>query len=88
MKQATGELNMTVIVVIIIALLSFFFFNILWPQISGNFAKKTKCDEAICECPERDNNGKCKVPDNNALVKCTYKDKKGQAHDIMCTWKG
>ena len=38
MKQAMGDLNMTVIVVVIIALLSFFLFNKRWPKIKKKFA--------------------------------------------------
>lgn len=87
MKEATGELNMTVIVVTIVAMLSFFFFTILWPNIKANFAKNTKCDEAICECPERDNStGKCIVPESG-YVTCKYVDSSGE-HDIICAWKG
>ena len=37
MKEATGELNMTLIVVVIVALLSFFFFSVIWPNIKGGF---------------------------------------------------
>ena len=37
MKEASGELNLTVIVVVIVALLAFFFFSIIWPRIDGNF---------------------------------------------------
>ncbi len=80
MKEATSELNLTVIVVIIVALLSLFFFTILWPTIKNNFAKETKCDEAICpkegETPQ------------NGEVTCTYRDKNGTEHDITCAWKG
>ena len=44
MKQAMGDLNMTVIVVVIIALLSFFFFNINLPMNQKKFSRKKKCD--------------------------------------------
>lgn len=87
MKEAQGELNMTVIVVGIIAVLSFFFFSVLWPNIRGNFEKNTKCDEAICECPGRDSEGNCVVPEDG-MVQCYYKDKSGNKQNIMCTWKG
>lgn len=87
MKEATGELNLTVVVVIIVALLSLFFFSILWPTIKGNFAKETKCDEAICLCPSKDFNGKCIIPEGGQVT-CTYKDKNGTEHDITCAWKG
>ena len=87
MKQAMGDLNMTVIVVVIIALLSFVFFTILWPMIQNNFAIETRCDEAICLCPSKDSNGNCIVPENGEVT-CTYTDDNGQSHDITCAWKG
>lgn len=87
MKEATGELNLTVVVVLIIAVLSFFFFSVIWPMIQSNFARNTKCDEAICECPGRDGDGNCIIP-SDGLVDCYYRDKNGTAQNITCTWKG
>ncbi len=78
MKQTMGDLNLTVIVVVIIALLSFFFFTILWPMIQDNFARNTRCDEAIC----------AKQPNNDGSVDCTYRDSNGTEHEITCAWKG
>ena len=80
MKQTMGELNLTVIVVIIVALLSFFFFTILWPMIQNNFARNTKCDEAICL---KDN-----VISGGKEVECTYRDQNGAEQKIICAWKG
>ena len=87
MKEAQGELNLAVIVVVIVALLSIFFFSSIWPSIQNNFAKNTRCDEAICPCPERDNNGNCVVPEGGQVT-CTYRDDNGTEHDITCAWKG
>lgn len=78
MKQAMGDLNMTVIVVVIIALLSFFFFTIIWPMIQNNFARNTRCDEAICESKS---NG-------DGSVDCYYYDNNGTQQPITCAWKG
>lgn len=80
MKEATSELNLTVIVVIIVALLSLFFFSILWPSIQSNFSKNTKCDEAIC--PKEGTTPK------DGEVTCTYRNKNGEEEDITCAWKG
>ena len=77
MKEATGELNLTVIVVTIVALLSFFFFAVLWPSIRNNFAKETRCDEAICL--------KENVSADGKSVECTLKDSN---ETITCAWKG
>lgn len=80
MKEATGELNATLVVVITIGILSTFFFTVIWPVLKNNLHSNTKCSDAVCEpC----NDGvSCKE------VKCTYKDKKGNEHSIMCTYKG
>lgn len=64
-----------------------FFFSFIWPSIQNNFAKNTRCDEAICPCPERDNNGNCVVPEGGQVT-CTYRDDNGTEHDITCAWKG
>ncbi len=79
MKQATGELNATVIVVVIIAVLAVFFFSYLWPMIKDNFTVSAKCDDAICVCNEPDK--KC-----SGKVECYVKGHPEQK--IMCTWKG
>lgn len=82
MKEATGDLNLTVVVVIIVAVLASFFFGVLWPQIKTNFNKNTKCDEAICVCEKV--NGKCIIPEDG-MVKCHLK---GQTEEFYCQWKG
>ena len=84
MKEATGELNLTVIVVIIVAVLSFFFFSVLWPNIRANLRHNVNCDEAICPCPSRDNEGKCNY--TGATVECHVKGNPNQK--ITCSWKG
>ena len=41
MKEATGELNMTVITVVAIAAVAAFFYAIVWPAIRNSIAKNT-----------------------------------------------
>ena len=50
MKEATGELNLAVIVAIAIGILAAFFFGSLWPTIHANFQKTAQCNKAICDC--------------------------------------
>ncbi len=50
MKEATGELNMAVVVAISIAILAAFFFSYLWPIINNNFYRTSQCDKAACDC--------------------------------------
>ena len=45
MKEATGELNLAVIVAISIGILAAFFFGVLWPMIHGNFEKNSQCNK-------------------------------------------
>ncbi len=75
MKEATGELNLTVVVVMAVAALMAFFYTLIWPTIKNNMTANTKCQAAVCEA--------CRDPEGCKTVKCTYK---GQTFD--CVWKG
>lgn len=76
MKEATGELNSTLVVVITIGILSTFFFTVIWPILKNNLKANTGCQEAICPaCP----NGakvcktvECELPDGKTIV-CPFK---------------
>lgn len=74
MKEATGELNGTLVVVITVGLLSTFFFTVLWPVLKNNLHSNTRCSDAVCEPCEAKN---CKT------VKCKYKDQ-----EVECPYKG
>ena len=75
MKEATGELNGTLVVVITIGLLSTFFFTVIWPILKNNLHSNTRCTDAICEkCPKGQI---CKT------VTCDYKGQK-----MTCPYKG
>ena len=50
MKEATGELNMTVITVVAIAAVGLLFTIFVWPNIQSNLALSTACSQV-------DNNG-------------------------------
>ena len=80
MKEATGELNMTVVIVLAVGILSVFFFAVLWPSIKGTFIANNKCSDAVCD-PKTLSDG---------LVTCKYYDKNGneQGTDFKCVWKG
>lgn len=51
MKEATGELNMTVITVVAIAAVGLLFTVFVWPNIQSNLALNTACSQV-------DNNGR------------------------------
>ena len=82
MKEATGELNMTLVIVIAVAALAAFFYTIIWPAISNNFNSNSRCADAICQCNRNDN--KCKTAD------CWLVDKNGNkiGDHFSCPWKG
>lgn len=79
MKEATGELNMTVVIVLAVAILAAFFFTVLWPMIKTNFEHNSRCSKAIClPCPKNDPS--CK------FVDCYIK---GNRHEtFLCPFKG
>ena len=46
MKEATGELNMTVVTIVAIAALLAFFYLIIWPNIQTGMVLTTACNSA------------------------------------------
>lgn len=46
MKEATGELNMTVVTVVAIAAVAAFFYAFVWPAIKNNINRNTYCAAA------------------------------------------
>lgn len=60
MKEATGELNMTVITVVAIAAVAAFFYAFVWPMIKNNITRNTYCANAYgCDA----NNANCSYLD-------------------------
>lgn len=49
MKEATGELNMTVVTVVAIAAVAAFFYAFVWPNIKDSITASTKCANATCD---------------------------------------
>ncbi len=80
MKEATGELNTTVVVVISVGILMAFFFGVLWPILKGDFERETGCKSAICNCSKENR----EVIKGIEYCKCTTKS--GDA--IKCAYKG
>lgn len=77
MKEATGELNMTVITVVAIAAIAAFFYAFVWPAIKSNITNNQKCASAVC-------------PDTCASGQrcaCTYINDKGKPEDVTCVLK-
>lgn len=49
MKQATGELNATVIIFSAVALLTVVFFMVVWPMVKDGFYESANCANAVCD---------------------------------------
>ncbi len=47
MKEATGELNMTVITVVAIAAVAAFFYAFVWPAIKDTIDRSTHCSQVM-----------------------------------------
>lgn len=78
MKEATGELNMTVVVLTMVGLLMAFFFYTVWPMIRSNFVSETNCNKAIC------------APCNDGTNTCETRicHMKGETETFECVNKG
>ena len=72
MKEATGELNMTVVTVVAIAAVAAFFYAFVWPGIQRSIEASTYCSMAT-GCDEEYKN-------------CSYTDEDGGKHnDLDCS---
>ena len=75
MKEATGELNLTVIVVLTVAGLVAFFSMVLWPIVKKNMTHDQKCSDAICKpcttCGE--GMASCHMKNDDTEFYCPYK---------------
>ncbi len=79
MKEASGELNMTVVIVVAVGILSVFFFGILWPSIKNTFIATNKCSDAVCDRSSL----------NNGIVTCRYyRNGQQEGPEFQCPWKG
>ena len=77
MKEATSELNATVVIVLAIAVLIAFFYYTLWPIIKNNFDRNSQCSKAICETIDSD---------NDSFVNCHTKN--DTSNTFECVYKG
>ena len=67
MKEATGELNMTVVTVVAIAAVGAFFYAIIWPSIKSNLLAQTHCASAV----------QCEDTGDGKTLKCHYYEDDG-----------
>ena len=82
MKEATGELNMTVITVVAIAAVAAFFYAFVWPSIQASLALTTACNST-------DSNGDYNTDgsDNGAACAnyvCSFENSRGKTVTRNC----
>lgn len=93
MKEATGELNMTVIVVVAIAAVAALFYAFIWPSIKKNIQNNTVCANGpgyIQGTQGSDNYVSCGqivTQNNKKQYTCQYKDADGNLASATCTQK-
>ncbi len=80
MKEATGELNMAVVVAVCIGILAVFFFSYIWPILDNNFERTAQCNKAICDCRE--------LIEVNGLNHCKCWAKDNPSQPFTCIFKG
>ncbi len=82
MKEATGELNMTVVTVVAIAAVAAFFYAFVWPAIQESIERNTYCATAQCDnCDEDTGECQCEAFDSEGESvwkgTCTLTDREG-----------
>ena len=87
MKEAIGDLNMTVVVVVLVAALVAFFSIVVRPAVLTGIKTDTNCDDAICPCQDKAN-GVC----NDCYI-CEYNKETNskechQENRFSCAYKG
>ena len=80
MKEATGELNMTVVTVVAIGAILALLTAFVVPALRNNIRQRTYCASATCgTCTEEGGKRTCEG--------CTYIDEKGETHDdLKCVY--
>ena len=77
MKEATGELNSTLIVVIVVGLLIALFYGLVWPILKDGLKENARCADAVCDVGiEKGSVGvECYSPhdENKEIFYCPYK---------------
>lgn len=91
MKEATGELNMTVVTIVAIAALVAFFYLVIWPTIQRGMSLTTACTSAggAAMTTTLDDGSTITCTKNTANsgtnAQCTYRDKAGKTTTRACS---
>ena len=89
MKEATGELNMTVIAVVAIAAVGAFFYAFVWPAIQNRLEANTICSTASPGLQQGENANEdgyinCGSLEGGNKFKCTYTQNGKQNKTVTC----
>ncbi len=92
MKEATGELNVTVITVVAIAAVAAFFYAFIWPSIQNSLISSSACANAAPGLTQGATNSagyiSCGVlGDGGTTYTCNYCRKDNSCSNITCTQK-
>lgn len=83
MKEATGELNATVIIFSAVALLTVVFFMVVWPLVKDGFYESASCANAVCD------NGFITSGEDKGKVYCISPTDDGATPEVFtCPFRG
>lgn len=75
MKEATGELNMTVVTVVAIGAIGLFFYAFIWPGIQAGLMKNTcsnicpgSANKKATAAKNEDGTYTCSCPDGSSII--------------------
>lgn len=89
MKEATGELNMTVITVVAIAAVAGIFYAFIWPSIENSIAANTVCSqgpETTVGTAGTEGYISCAALNASGQYVCSYY-RDGESHTTTCSQK-
>lgn len=78
MKEATGDLNMSLIVLVLVGIMAAFFSGTVWPNIKSSVTKGSSCNKATC----------VGSPNAQGMVSCTLQKNDGTTISVVCPYKG
>jgi hypothetical protein len=84
MKEATGELNMTVVTIVAVAALLAFFYVVIWPNLQAGMALSSACSAANGTDYSVQNEDGSKISCSKSTKKCTYTAKSGKVSTRTC----
>ena len=82
MKEATGELNMTVVTIAAIAVLLAFFYIVIWPNLQAGMVLSSACSAANGQKYEVKNEDNSVINCENS--QCTYTTSTGKTQSRSC----